>query len=52
GNKIYVDLEIQLDGKLSLNKAHDIAEQLHDDLEKEFIDVKHVMVHVNPGNRK
>lgn len=49
GNKIYVDLEIQLDGKLSLNKAHDIAEQLHDDLEKEFIDVKHVMVHVNPA---
>ena len=52
GNKIYVDLEIQLDGSLTLNKAHDIAESLHDDLEKEFKDVKHVMVHVNPGKKK
>jgi cation diffusion facilitator family transporter len=52
GNKIYVDLEIQLDGNLTLNKAHDIAEEVHDDIENNFMDVKHVMVHVNPANKK
>lgn len=52
GNKIYVDLEIQLKGNLTLNKAHDIAEEIHDDIEDKFSDVKHVMVHVNPSNKK
>ncbi|MBR6073408.1 MAG: cation transporter [Bacilli bacterium] len=52
GNKIYVDLEIQLKGDLTLNKAHKIAEEIHDDIEDKFSDVKHVMVHVNPSNKK
>ena len=52
GNKIYVDLEIQLKGDLTLNKAHKIAEEIHDDIEEKFSDVKHVMVHVNPSNKK
>ena len=52
GNKIYVDLEILLDGALSLEKAHDIAEEVHDDIEENFPKVKHIMVHVNPINRK
>ena len=48
GNKIYVDLEIQLDGSYTLQEAHDIAEAVHDDIEKQFPKVKHIMVHVNP----
>ena len=52
GNKIYVDLEICLDEKLTLKEAHDIAESLHDKLEKKFDKVKHVMVHVNPVSKK
>ena len=52
GNKIYVDLEILLDGALSLEKAHDIAEAVHDDIEENFPKVKHIMVHVNSINRK
>jgi cation diffusion facilitator family transporter len=52
GNKIYVDLEICLDEKLTLKEAHDIAESLHDKLEKKFDKVKHVMVHVNPASKK
>ena len=52
GNKIYVDLEILLDGALSLEKAHDIAEEVHDDIEENFPKVKHIMVHVNSINRK
>ena len=48
GNKIYVDLEICCDPKLTIVEAHTIAENVHDNIETNFPDVKHVMVHVNP----
>ncbi len=48
GSKYYVDVEIAADGNLSLNEAHDIAHQVHDNMEKRFPDIKHIMVHVNP----
>ncbi len=48
GNKIYVDVEISVDGSLSLREAHGIAEDVHDRIEKNFSKVKHIMVHVNP----
>jgi len=51
GNKIYVDLEIVLDESYTLKKAHEIAENVHDDIENNFKNVKHVMVHVNPDNK-
>ena len=49
GSKIYVDLEIRVDGSLPFVEAHAIAEQVHDRIEAEFPAVKHIMVHVNPG---
>ena len=49
GNKIYVDLEIRLDECYTLKEAHNIAEMVHDDIEKSFPKVKHIMIHVNPG---
>jgi cation diffusion facilitator family transporter len=52
GNKIYVDIEIALDGSYTLNKAHEIAEMVHDDIEQNFPKVKHIMVHVNPQKKK
>ncbi len=48
GTKIYVDIEIAADRELTLDKAHEIAERVHDAIEKEFVEVKHCMVHVNP----
>ena len=33
---------------MKLKDAHDIAETVHGILEKDFEDVKHVMVHLNP----
>ena len=30
-------------------EAHDIAQQVHDDIEQDFPNVKHCMVHVNPA---
>ena len=50
GNKIYVDLEIRADGSFTLREAHNIAEAVHDDIEKSFPKVKHIMVHVNPAD--
>lgn len=49
GNRIYIELEIAVDGSLSLAEAHAIAEQVHNDVEKDFPRVKHVMIHVNPA---
>lgn len=49
GNKIYVDLEISVNGDLTLTEAHSIAENVHDALENTFPNVKHVMIHVNPA---
>ena len=48
GNKIYVDVEISVDGNITLNEAHDIAQNVHDVIEHQFEHVKHCMVHVNP----
>lgn len=48
GNKIYVDIEISVDGEMKLREAHQIAEQVHDKIEEKFPLVKHCMVHVNP----
>ena len=37
------------DATYTLQKAHDIAEAVHDDIERNFPKVKHIMVHVNPA---
>jgi len=50
GSKIYVDLEICCDNRLSLVDAHKIAEDVHNKIESEFPTVKHVTVHTNPCN--
>ncbi|MBC2575345.1 cation diffusion facilitator family transporter [Peptostreptococcus canis] len=51
GAKMFVDIEITVDGDLSLRNAHRISEILHDRIEKEFPDCKHCMVHVNPDKK-
>lgn len=48
GNKVFIDAEIAVDGDLPLREAHEIAEQVHDGVEKTFENVKHIMIHVNP----
>lgn len=51
GSKMYVDLEIGVDSKMTLIEAHEIAEDIHDKVEKEFPSCKHCMVHVNPKEK-
>ena len=50
GNKIYVDVEIRLDETYTLRQSHDIAEEVHNQIELNFQKVKHIMVHVNPAD--
>ena len=49
GSRYYVDVEISADGNQTLWQAHAIAEKVHDIIEEQFRDAKHVMVHVNPA---
>lgn len=49
GSKVYVDLEIEVDGSKTLQEAHAVAERVHNELERQFPDIKHVMVHLNPA---
>lgn len=48
GSKLYVDVEIGADETISLKESHQIAQNVHDAIEKKFPKVKHCMVHVNP----
>ncbi len=48
GSRIYVDLEIAMDGNMTLTDSHAVAERIHEDVEKNFTDIKHIMIHVNP----
>ena len=48
GSKIYVDVEIEADGDMTLRAAHEVAENVHHAIEQGASDVKHCMVHVNP----
>ena len=49
GNRVYVDIEISADGDHTLREAHAIAERVHQAIEAQFPQVKHIMVHVNPS---
>jgi len=48
GSKIYVDVEVSVDKNKTLEESHTIAHLIHDNIEDNFINVKHCMVHVNP----
>lgn len=51
GAKMYVDVEIAVDGEKTLHEAHEIASQVHDAIEGAFPEVKHCMVHENPAEK-
>lgn len=49
GNKVYIDLEVAMDGNKTLEDTHSAAEAIHKGIETQFSDIKHVMIHVNPA---
>ena len=48
GNKVYIDLEISVDGNKTFREAHAVAESVNANVEKKFPNTKHIMIHVNP----
>ena len=50
GNRIYIDLEIAVRRDSSLIDAHNIAENVHSNVEQKYPNVKHIMIHVNPAD--
>ena len=48
GSRIFVDVEVSADDNLTLLQSHQIAESIHHSIEKDFPNVKHCMVHINP----
>ena len=47
-DRIYVDTEIAVDGNLRVSDGHEIAQNVHDRVEKLDAKIKHCTVHVNP----
>lgn len=52
GAKIYLEVEIRMDASQTFVQAHETAETVHETIERQFPDVKHCMVHVNPDVRE
>ena len=52
GPRMYVDIEIAVDGDLNLQQAHTISREVHDTVEEQFPQVKHCAVQINPLNRE
>ena len=46
-----MDVEIAADGNKKLIETHQIAENVHNNLEERFPKIKHIMVHVNPAEQ-
>lgn len=48
GAGFFVEAEICCCRNMKLHEAHDVAQEIHDRIEREFPKVRHVMVHTNP----
>ena len=47
-----MEIEIAVDDKLTVKEGHDIALDLHDDIESRYNNIKHCMIHVNPYEKE
>ncbi len=48
GSRIYADVEIQVDGRLSLAEGCGIAQRVHDAVETQFPQIKHITISAKP----
>ncbi len=51
GNRVYVDMEIVVHSSMNVEDAHNVADAVHDRIEKHFSCVKHILIHVNPHTK-
>ncbi len=50
GSRIYIDLEIAVDGNLTVKESSLMSDKIHDKVEEQFADVKHCNIHIVPKN--
>ena len=48
GNKVYVDMKIKLDGKMTLSESSRVAKDIHKEIEANVPEVKHINILVYP----
>lgn len=49
GLEINIDLVINVDGKATVNKGHEICNLVEEAIKREIVSVRQVMIHVNPS---
>lgn len=53
GEKVMINIDLEMDGTLTLNKAHDLAHQVEDSIKSRIDNVFDVSIHVEPlGDEK
>lgn len=50
GSRIYIDVEIAIDGDLAVKDANKVVESIHDTIEDKMDSIKHCNIHVVPKN--
>jgi len=51
GVHLLVDIHVQVDGNMNVVEGHDIAHRVRDELIKEELNIKDVIVHIEPYNK-
>lgn len=49
GSKIYIEVEVSVDGDIPLREADKIINEIHDNIENKYSSVKHCNIHVIPN---
>lgn len=49
GSKIYIEVEVSVDGDIPLREADKIINEIHDNIESKYSSVKHCNIHVIPN---
>lgn len=52
GNKYFVDMHVQVDPEMSVQKAHDIAHLVKDSVRGKVPEVQDVLIHIEPSKRR
>lgn len=50
GSKIYIDIDIIIDGSKSIKEADAIIKTIHDEIEEKYSSIKHCNIHILAGN--
>lgn len=49
GSRMYIEVEVSIDGNKTLKEANDIINEIHDKIEEKYTTVKHCNIHVIPN---